>query len=417
MFSKKVLSVGSETWKPNKLLEASIETHSWFDIKEYRENFCDQLSKKSEESKTIVIRSQRIQIFPTDDQRIRLLKWLKVSRDTYNATIKYLRTHKNKDFIRIRKQIQKKLKSMSYLLTLKKQCKIPQHTFDNAIKDVIKAYKTAFSNLKHKRIKYFRLRYKKEKAVKQTLVIESSAFYKKQNRFTRVLGKMKSDIPFGKVECDSRLTYNTKTKKFILWIPRNIEVNNKQEKLDICAMDPGIRTFQTCYSPDGICYKIGNNTGSRLMKEQSKIEKVSKFRHSKWYEKFTSRIYRKITNLATDLHWKTAKFLCSNFTTIYIGKLSTKGIVKNNRSKLSKNTKKLTYMLSHYSFLEKLQSKAEEFNTEVKEVSECFTTKTCGKCGKINEKVGAKEIFECDECKYTLDRDIHGARNIYIKNI
>ena len=46
--------------------------------------------------------------------------------------------------------------------------------------------------------------------------------------------------------------------------------------------------------------------------------------------------------------------------------------------------------------------------------TEEFTSKTCTRCGQINE-VGGSEIYKCSGCKLTLDRDINGARNIYLK--
>jgi hypothetical protein len=56
-------------------------------------------------------------------------------------------------------------------------------------------------------------------------------------------------------------------------------------------------------------------------------------------------------------------------------------------------------------------------NCKVIIVNEAYTTKTCGMCGIINNNVGSKEIFKCVNslCKYTMDRDIQAARNIYLR--
>lgn len=48
-------------------------------------------------------------------------------------------------------------------------------------------------------------------------------------------------------------------------------------------------------------------------------------------------------------------------------------------------------------------------------MKEDYTSKTCGNCGYIKNNLGANKIFECDKCKKIFDRDINGARNIYLK--
>ena len=57
----------------------------------------------------------------------------------------------------------------------------------------------------------------------------------------------------------------------------------------------------------------------------------------------------------------------------------------------------------------------EYFGCNVLEVTEEYTSKTCGKCGFINKKLGANKIFNCNKCKLQIDRDLNGARNILLK--
>lgn len=45
-------------------------------------------------------------------------------------------------------------------------------------------------------------------------------------------------------------------------------------------------------------------------------------------------------------------------------------------------------------------------------LNESFTSKTCSKCGTMNNDLGSQKIYKCSECKVIMDRDINGARNI-----
>jgi putative transposase len=50
-------------------------------------------------------------------------------------------------------------------------------------------------------------------------------------------------------------------------------------------------------------------------------------------------------------------------------------------------------------------------------VSPYLTSKRCSACGKINQKLGSKEIFTCPSCSYQGDRDVNAAKNIREKGI
>lgn len=57
------------------------------------------------------------------------------------------------------------------------------------------------------------------------------------------------------------------------------------------------------------------------------------------------------------------------------------------------------------------------YNKFVLEVSECYTSKTCSRCGCINYSLGSNEIFKCTNpnCLAVFSRDPHGALNIQLK--
>lgn len=49
-------------------------------------------------------------------------------------------------------------------------------------------------------------------------------------------------------------------------------------------------------------------------------------------------------------------------------------------------------------------------------VDESYTSKTCGRCGNLNNKLGGNKIYKCTNCNLVIDRDINGARNILLKH-
>lgn len=423
----------STFWKPSAERETILNSHSWFDIKNKK---LDSVCGTKVENTNTLLRCKRVDINPTHKQRNILKTWLEIYRQVYNITVHYFRSHKILSLYKARDRMRIELDKNTYLCGLIKNSAMPLHTVNHAIFDVIKAYKTAFSNLKNKNIKHFRLRYKKINKHAQSLVLESSLFHSNKKGLTVIKNKIttrnnrklrKCSVNLTNlnpvcdldVKHDVRLQFNSRTNRFTLHVPMYKKIVSNRHKLNKCALDPGIRTFQTVYSDSGICYQIGSsNTNSHLKTLIDRIENVNDKKNKNWYKKYTNRLRERIKNLTTDLHWKVAKFLCRRFNTILIGNMSTKGIIKSRHSVLTPAQKRFCVALSHYTFRLRLESKCQEYSVKYKCVDESYTSKTCGSCGEINENLGSSEIFTCpkENCHYTMHRDIHGARNILIKN-
>jgi len=69
----------------------------------------------------------------------------------------------------------------------------------------------------------------------------------------------------------------------------------------------------------------------------------------------------------------------------------------------------------HGKFRERLISKAEELGKQVEVVGvevvgEAFTSKTCSRCGWVDQRLGGRKMFRCRACGLTVDRDVNGAR-------
>ena len=200
------------------------------------------------------------------------------------------------------------------------------------------------------------------------------------------------------------------------------EKTKNQLKTSFCSLDPGIRTFQTIYSPSGIVYKIGDKDIGRLLRLQhhlskirSKIDSNKSSRKKSILEKAYYKLNSKIKNLVSELHNKTINFLVKNFESVIIPDTNIKNMVTKKNRNLGKNNVKGMLLFSHYQFRTRLLMKSsiiENFNVIVN--GEEYTTKTCGKCGLLNQTIGSKKIFKCS-CGLLIDRDINGSRNILLK--
>ena len=104
--------------------------------------------------------------------------------------------------------------------------------------------------------------------------------------------------------------------------------------------------------------------------------------------------------------------LVKNFETVFLPTFSTSEMLVGS---LHSTTKRRMQGLCHYRFQQKLIHQCSKHGTMLKIVGEEYTTKTCGGCGCLKSMSG-ETVYECTKCSYTLDRDIHGARNILIKN-
>ena len=219
----------------------------------------------------------------------------------------------------------------------------------------------------------------------------------------------------------------------------------------VVAIDPGVRKMLTYYSPEGSCGYMGVNVNeskkirrlrSRLRSLKETMDK-SCFRgplnelHTKKKtkrsqcrkRKATRRCHGKITSFVEDQQWKMAHWLLARYETILLPKLGVSRMVKKvqadgsivvskRRRKLSSRTCQDMLTLAHGKFMARLIQKCAEYaGRRVIQVSEAWTSKTCGECGTINESLGTSEVFCCPSatCQRTSDRDLHAARNIYLR--
>jgi putative transposase len=122
--------------------------------------------------------------------------------------------------------------------------------------------------------------------------------------------------------------------------------------------------------------------------------------------------------MVNDLHHKLAKWLCTNYRVIILPEFKASEMIKKGNRKIDNKTVRKMSTLSHYRFRQHLLNKVREYpGVKIMLASEEYTSKTCGRCGQQNEKLGKSKIFSCKKCAIKMDRDHNGARNILIKTL
>ncbi len=268
---------------------------------------------------------------------------------------------------------------------------------------------------------------------KKTRLIEKCFTEGTPNKPT--FAKSKFDVTFVRTatnKFEMRLTYDEDISEVHA---RNSE-RAPVKKFDSVFIDPGNRTFSTMYSPEGFAGSVGDRDVSRIFrllrthdKLQSGYDKKSNRRRSKTRAgnpdslKGGSKIQlallrEKIENLRDEVHWQTISFLVKNFKNIFIPRLDAKNMIMKGSRNLNKTSVRQMLTWGHGKFVDRLIGKSREFeDTHVHVVDECYTSKTCGSCGVINESLGSSKWFSCKRCGFQCERDLNGARNIFIKAV
>jgi transposase len=58
---------------------------------------------------------------------------------------------------------------------------------------------------------------------------------------------------------------------------------------------------------------------------------------------------------------------------------------------------------------------AKKYKSNIKDINEYMTSKTCYNCQNVDNELGSKKIYKCCKCCIEIDRDINASINIYNK--
>lgn len=355
------------------------------------------------DSENILKRSRKIRFYPTKQQKIILFKWFGVARYSFNKAVEYLRQPDTKaDWKAIKTDL---------IHTLPDWAKeVPYQIKSIAIKDACGAVKNA--KLKFKQTgKIQKVKFRSRKNADFNLYIPKQSLTE-AGFYHTLTGIINLREKIGEVKYDCRVIMEN--GRYFVIKPEDRAVKRPDnQRLPVVALDPGIRTFQTMYSNELVA-KVGNSDFSRIYRLCYLLDSLYSKRKKESTNKYNLKLKRirwKIKDLISEIHHKLALFLVKNFECILIPSFETSNMV----TKLNSKVARAMLGWSHYRFKQFLKNKAAEYSCNIIEVNESYTSKTCTNCGK-QQNIGSKKIMKCS-CGTEIDRDINGARNVFLKNI
>ena len=129
------------------------------------------------------------------------------------------------------------------------------------------------------------------------------------------------------------------------------------------------------------------------------------------------KIRWRIKQLKKDLHRKTARWLCDRNEIVMIGKLSTKDITQRNNRVFGSPMARKFYTWSHYECRQCLLHMGKKLSSKVAVVNERLTSKTCTRCGWVNQNLGRQALNVCQQCHTVMGRDVGAGRNQFLMNL
>jgi putative transposase len=333
----------------------------------------------------------------------------------------------------------------------------PYEIRDAALADLLAAYKTNFAKRKQNNDHIFAVKPKTKKAPSDSIVIHHK-FYRNGGRifksFWRKTPKDHGDISsflrgferLPKTLDHAARLQRTRNGEFYLCVVSSIDRPESTstaraetqglpvEATDrVIALDPGVRSFMTGYCPGQGVMEWGAGDRTRLFRlccaYDSLQSRWSKEKHRKRYrmQRAGRRIQERIRNLVNEVHCKLVKWLVTNFDLVLLPKFETQSMCQKTQfaaedgtryktRKINGKVARAMYTWSHYRFQRRLLHKIREYpQCRVVICDEDFTSKTCGRCGFVHEKLGGNKRFKCPSCHVSLNRDVNGARNIFLR--
>lgn len=307
-----------------------------------------------------------------------------------------------------------------------------------AIKLTVANFQSSITNYKEGNISSFEFKRYLSKKTFNLLHFEDEGLPSYIKKIKRNGGKGSQNIDWSK---GCTIKYDPRKKSYTLYYPVKIEVKSSTkkpfnevdlEKDIVTSIDEGITNTHVMYTHNGPknkdvveihSYMKSDKVKRLLERSDSLRSRLDNFKNEKREKRKIEGIRRhmllvnkKLSNIVLDCNKKLASRLAENNDHILLPKFSVSEIAK--RTNLQSSHKRLLYLGQFYKFKEFLSYKCNVTGTNLYEVTEDYTSKTCGNCGSIDcYPHTSSRVHICKSCNFKCDRDVNGSRNIMIKNL
>ena len=188
-----------------------------------------------------------------------------------------------------------------------------------------------------------------------------------------------------------------------------IEPTTTAKLVAACGVDLGIKTLATLSTgetfPSPQPYRQSQTRLARLQKAASRKVKGSRNRHKANMK--VAKQHAKTAKIRKDTLNKLTTHLAKNHSQVVIEDLNVSGMLANHC--LAKSIADL----GMYEFRRQLAYKCELYGSELIIVNRFFpSSKTCSCCGHIQDMPLQERVFNCQQCRTSIDRDLNAALNL-----
>ena len=306
---------------------------------------------------------------------------------------------------------------------------VSKYATQQPLRNLEKAFKKYFADLKKGKVSYPKLKKKKDNQGSYYICGDSISI--EDDKYLRVpklgLVKMKEKLRFnGKV---NNVVISQKADKFFASFSMEITEDEykrthkkvKDNRTSI-GIDLGISNFATLsnglqiQSPKPLAKltRLIVRRQRQLNKKQhpkTKGDVLRGVKKSNNYIKASSKLsklHTRVANIRLDFLHKLTSHLVRNYESIGLETLSTNNMMKNHKLAKSLNDVSLS------KFNEILEYKAKYNGVSITRADRFYpSSKTCSHCGAIKSNLSlSQRTFHCDECGYTIDRDLNASINL-----
>lgn len=349
----------------------------------------------------------KFRIYPSKKQRVRIINQFKICKEIYNTLLDL-----NKKL-----WISKKFDFNSLIMDIKATC--PEYysqTHSQVLQNVSDRLSKAFDNF-FRRVKESAKEkgFPRFKSRINSITFPQSGFKilsDKRLKLSKIgsLPIILHRIPKGKIK-----TMTIKVNKANQWFAifscevEPLQVNHPSaEKIGI---DVGLESFATLSNGESVTnprYLVKSEKRIKLL--QRRLSRKVKGSANRRKSRFRlAKQHLKVSNIRADFLHKLSRKIVKSFSFIAVEDLQIKNMVKNHA--LAKSISDASWSC----FMQMLEYKAVTSGSNFVKVNPRDTSKTCSKCGNIQEMPLAIREFLCLKCGFACHRDLNSAYNILVR--